>query len=125
MLHVLMVDDEPDLDLLIKQKFRKRVENGELSFIFARNGREALEVLEATPEIALVITDLNMPEINGIELLLRIRREHKDMPVIVISAYSDKDSITTAKNAGANDFLPKPFKLVELEEVINAYIPLP
>jgi CheY-like chemotaxis protein len=114
-----MVDDEPDLDLLIQQRFRRQIQAGEFSFTFARNGKTALEFLEAHPDIQLIITDLNMPEMNGIELLLQIKKRYDDKRVIVISAYSDRDSIQTAKNAGASDFLCKPINLAEFEQKIR------
>ena len=117
-----MVDDEPDLDLLIQQRFRRQIQAGEFDFTFARNGKTALDFLEKHPDIKLVITDLNMPEMNGIELLLQIKKRFADKKVIVISAYSDRDSIQMAKNAGASDFLCKPINLVEFEQKIREHL---
>lgn len=118
-----MVDDEPDLDILIKQKFRKRIAAEELSFSFARNGREALSKLEAANDIFLVVTDLNMPEVNGIELVMHVRKKSQTLPIIIVSAYSDRESIDAAKAAGANDFLCKPLRLSELEAKIDGFMP--
>lgn len=119
MLHILMVDDEPDLDLLIQQRFRRDVKEGRLKFTFARNGERALKELEQHPEIALIVTDLNMPEMNGIELLLQVKKLYSDKKMIVISAYSDQDSIKTAQNAGADGFLFKPLSFKEFQEKIT------
>ncbi len=119
MLHILMVDDEPDLDMLIQQRFRHDIKTGHLKFTFARNGERALHELEKHQDITLVVTDLNMPEMNGIELLLKVKKLYPAKKIIVISAYSDQDSITTAKNAGADGFLFKPLSFKEFEEKIN------
>ncbi len=116
MLHVLMVDDEPDLDMLIQQRFRRETKAGQFKFSFARNGERALDTLKANPDIALVVTDLNMPEMNGIELLLQVKKAFPDKKMIVISAYSDQDSIKTATHAGADGFLFKPLNFKEFEQ---------
>ena len=119
MLHILMVDDEPDLDMLIQQRFRREVKEGEFRFYFARNGERALEVLNKHPDISLIVTDLNMPEMNGIELLLQVKKNFPEIKMIVISAYSDQDSIKTATNAGADGFLFKPLNFQDFEHRIR------
>lgn len=111
-----MVDDEPDLDLMIQQRFRHEVKGGQFQFSFARNGELALKTLETNSDIALVVTDLNMPEMNGIELLIQVKKGFPDKKIIVISAYSDQDSIKTATNAGADGFLFKPLNFKEFEQ---------
>ena len=119
MLHILMVDDEPDLDMLIQQRFRRDIKAGRLQFTFARNGERALQQLESHSEIGLIVTDLNMPEMNGIELLLQVKKLYPSKRMIVISAYSDQESIKTAKNAGADGFLFKPLNFKEFDEKIQ------
>ena len=119
MLHILMVDDEPDLDMLIQQRFRREVKAGQFSFSFARNGERALDILKSKPDISLVVTDLNMPEMNGIELLIQVKKSFPEKKMIVISAYSDQDSIKTATNAGADGFLFKPLNFQDFEYKIR------
>jgi len=114
-----MVDDEPDLDMLIQQRFRREVKAGQFSFSFARNGERALDILKSKPDISLVVTDLNMPEMNGIELLIQVKKSFPEKKMIVISAYSDQDSIKTATNAGADGFLFKPLNFQDFEYKIR------
>jgi adenylate cyclase len=123
MLHVLMVDDEPDLDFLIQQRFRREISNGTYKFSFARNGMQALKTLEHSPDIELVITDLNMPEMNGIQLMIQLRSHFPHVKNMVISAYSDGDSTATARRAGAIDFITKPIDFLEFEKKLqDSYI---
>lgn len=122
MLHILMVDDEPDLDMLIKQRFRHSVKVGDLKLSFARNGLVALESLaeyqKETP-VDLVVSDLNMPEMNGMELLLKGKPLYPEVKFYIISAYSDQESIQKAKSAGADGFLVKPLDFKELDSIIE------
>ena len=122
MLHILMVDDEPDLDLLIQQRFRKKIKEGVFQFSFARNGESAKQILTEHSDVRLVITDLNMPEMNGIQLLIYVKKRYPTINLIVISAYSDSNNTLFAKNAGASDFLFKPLDLNEFEEKLNAHL---
>jgi len=117
--HLLIVDDEPDLELLIKQRLRKHINEGKYCLHFAANGLEALNKITADPRINVVITDINMPIMNGLELLKKIN-EMKDtiIKVIIISAYSDMSNLRTAMNGGAFDFLTKPIDLADLENTI-------
>lgn len=123
MLRVLMVDDEPDLDLLIQQRFRKSVKEGNLELSFARHGLDAIDHINdaASPSKRphIIVTDLNMPEMNGIELLMHVKKSYPEILVYIMSAYSDQDSVRTAKNAGAAGFLFKPLNFSELEAIIN------
>lgn len=119
MLHVLMVDDEPDLDLLVQQRFRHEIGNETYKFSFARNGFQALQTLKINPDIQLVVTDLNMPEMNGIELMIRLRTHFPAVKNMVISAYGDTDSIATARRAGALDFITKPVDFIEFEQKLQ------
>ena len=123
MLRVLMVDDEPDLDLLIQQRFRKKIKEGIVSINFARNGSEATDMIDHAESPSkrphIVVTDLNMPEMNGLELLIHIKKQYPEINVYIVSAYSDQDSVKTAKNAGADGFLFKPINFSDLDEIIE------
>lgn len=112
---ILFVDDEPDLELLIRQKYRKQLRKGEIELAFAGNGREALAVIEArTSDFDLVVTDINMPVMNGLELLDALRKLDLSTLVLVLSAYGDMANIRTAMNRGAFDFLTKPIDFQDL-----------
>ena len=116
---ILMVDDEPHLDILVRQKFRREIKSGEYNFHFARNGVEALRTIEATPEIDLVITDINMPEMDGLTLLEKLDQKRPDLRAIIISAYNDLDNVKTAMDRGAFEFITKPVDLNELADTIK------
>lgn len=112
---ILFVDDEPDLELLIRQKYRKQLRQGEVELAFAGNGREALAVIEArTADFDLVVTDINMPVMNGLELLEELRKLDLSSLFLVLSAYGDMANIRTAMNRGAFDFLTKPIDFQDL-----------
>lgn len=115
---VLMVDDEPDLEQLITQKFRRRIRAGELRFHFAKDGAEAIEKLRAHPDIEVVVTDLNMPRMDGLELLLQIRAHHPLVKAVIVSAYGDLANIRSAMNRGAYDFLTKPLDFGDFEQTV-------
>lgn len=116
---ILVVDDEPDLKLMIGQMFRKRIDERELVFIFAENGAEALKRLEEDEEVAAVLTDLNMPEMDGLTLLATVNVHFPIIIAVVISAYGDMANIRAAMNHGAYDFVTKPFNLQDLELTIE------
>jgi sigma-B regulation protein RsbU (phosphoserine phosphatase) len=123
--HLLIVDDEPDLELMITQRLRKEVRAGKYMLHFAQNGQEALEKLKATPDISVVITDISMPIMNGLELLKRINDAHNPaLKVVVASAFGDMDNIRFAMNHGAFDFLTKPIDFNELEKVVEKTLEL-
>ena len=105
---ILVVDDEPDLALLIRQKFRKRIRSDKWKFHFAQNGIEALDVIDKEPDIAIVLTDINMPEMDGLTLLEHLSRTDRLLKAVVVSAYGDMNNIRTAMNRGAFDFITKP-----------------
>ncbi|HEU4717222.1 MAG TPA: histidine kinase dimerization/phospho-acceptor domain-containing protein, partial [Bacteroidia bacterium] len=115
---ILVVDDESDLELLIRQKFRHAIKSGELLFDFALNGVEALKKLEGDREYSMVITDINMPEMDGLTLLGKIGEMDRPLKAVVISAYGDMGNIRTAMNRGAFDFITKPIDLKDLEVTI-------
>jgi sigma-B regulation protein RsbU (phosphoserine phosphatase) len=116
---ILVVDDEPDLKLMINQSFRKRIDARELVFIFAENGAEAFKRLEEDEEVAAVLTDLNMPEMDGLTLLAKVNAHFPIIIAVVISAYGDMANIRAAMNHGAYDFVTKPFDLQDLELTIE------
>lgn len=119
---ILVVDDEPDLELLILQKFRKQIAAKEFAFQFARNGKEALAKLEADTELSIIMTDINMPEMDGIALLSHLQHLNRPYKAIVISAYGDMPNIRSAMNQGASEFITKPIDFQDLEITINKII---
>ncbi len=114
MAKILVVDDETDLEVLIKQKFRKQIRNNEYEFLFAYNGRQALERLEEEPDLDLVLSDINMPEMDGLTLLSRLHEVNPLLKAVIVSAYGDMDNIRTAMNRGAFDFVTKPINFEDL-----------
>lgn len=119
---VLVVDDEPDMELLIRQKFRKLISSKEFLFYFANNGEQALEQLQNHPEIELVMTDINMPVMNGLQFLEKIPETPFKGKTLVISAYTDIGNIRSAMNRGAFDFVTKPIDFQDLETTIQKTI---
>lgn len=117
--NVLVVDDEPDLALLVRQKFRKRIRAKELVFTFANDGIEALERLKADPSIDIVMTDINMPRMDGLTLLDHLSEWAYPVKAIVVSAYGDMSNIRTAMNRGAFDFITKPIDFEDLYITID------
>ncbi len=118
-IRILMVDDEEDLELLVRQKFRRRIRRGELEFVFARNGKDALEKLVEYPDIHLVLSDINMPVMDGLTLLSQLEDVKPDVRAIIISAYGDMKNIRTAMNRGAFDFVTKPIDFHDLEITVE------
>lgn len=112
---VLVVDDEEDLELLIRQKFRRRIRGGELEFMFAHNGREGLLKLAQHRDIHLVFSDINMPVMDGLTMLHQLAEADLDVQAVIVSAYGDMGNIRTAMNRGAFDFLTKPIDFADLE----------
>ncbi len=116
---ILFVDDEPDLVPLIQQRFRQQVRSGDVSLVFASDGVEALEAIEADPEIELVVTDINMPRMDGLTLLARLGDLKRRIKAVVVTAYSDMENIRTAMNRGAFDFLTKPIDMGDLQITVD------
>jgi two-component system sensor histidine kinase ChiS len=112
---VLVVDDEADLEILVCQKFRREIRKKELIFEFAQNGVVALEKVNQIPDIDVVMTDINMPEMDGLTLLEKLRQVNPNFKSIVISAYGDLENIRSAMNRGAHDFLTKPIDFEDLK----------
>jgi signal transduction histidine kinase len=115
---ILVVDDEPDLEDLILQKFRHQIRDGSVDFLFAHDGVEALSVLEANDDIDLVVTDINMPRMDGLTLLQKLQQIERDLSAIIVSAYGDMANIRTAMNRGAFDFLIKPLDFLDFETTV-------
>ena len=115
---ILVVDDEPEFELLIRYKFRKKIRANEWVFIFATDGVDALDKMQANPEIELVLTDLNMPNMDGLTLLAELAELDRPLRAVVVSAYGDMENIRTAMNRGAFDFVTKPIDFEDLETTI-------
>ena len=115
MAKILVVDDETDLEVLIKQKFRQKIREHKYEFVFAINGRHALEQLEANTDVDVVLSDINMPEMDGLTLLSKINEHNTLLKAVIVSAYGDMENIRTAMNRGAFDFVTKPVNFEDLE----------
>jgi sigma-B regulation protein RsbU (phosphoserine phosphatase) len=116
---ILIADDEPDLELLIRQRFRKQIRDKEYEFTFAQNGAEAIEKLKADPDIHLVLSDINMPVMDGLTFLGKIKEMHGLILPVIVSAYGDLANIRTAMNRGAFDFLTKPIDFQDFETTVT------
>ncbi len=116
---ILVVDDEADLKLLVEQKFRRQIRDGSYDFIFARSGVEALAQLDAHPDVDLILSDINMPEMDGLTLLTKLPASPRQLKAVMVSAYGDMPNIRTAMNRGAFDFVTKPVDFVDLEVTIQ------
>ena len=116
---ILVVDDEPDLEPLVRQRMRRQVRSGRYRLHFAGDGAEALEKLRANADIDMVVTDINMPGMDGLELLRALPGVNANVKAIVVSAYGDMDNIRVAMNRGAFDFLTKPVDFDDLEVTIE------
>ena len=120
MVKILSVDDELDLELLLTQYFRRKIRKGEYEFFFAHNGIEALQTMLEHPDIDIVLSDINMPEMDGLTLLKKINDRHNPaLKVIMVSAYGEMNNIRTAMNNGAFDFATKPIDLDDLQLTID------
>lgn len=120
---ILVVDDEKDVKILFEQRFRKEIKEGEIDFVFAFSGEEALNYMkDHDQEAVLILSDINMPGMSGLELLGRIKKKyHKPPPlVMMITAYGDAENYSTAKELGADDFLTKPVDFVALKEKLKS-----
>jgi len=115
---ILVVDDEPDVEALILQRFRHKIRDEAVSFLFARDGVEALATLKANGNIDLVVTDINMPRMDGLSLLQKLQESEQNVSTIIVSAYGDMTNIRTAMNRGAFDFVTKPIDFLDLEATI-------
>jgi len=120
---ILSVDDEAPLELLMKQYFRRKIRNGEYEFYFAHNGLEALAILYNNPDIEIILSDINMPEMDGLTLLTKVNEmRNPALRVIMVSAYGDMKNIRQAMNNGAFDFATKPIDMDDLAVTIEKAI---
>jgi adenylate cyclase len=119
---ILFVDDEPDLEALVLQKFRRQIREGAVTVIFAHDGIEALESIERHPHVDMVVSDINMPRMDGLSLLQKLQEAEDKKSTIIVSAYGDMSNIRTAMNRGAFDFLTKPIDFGDLEATIEKTI---
>lgn len=118
MAKILVVDDEPDLEVLIKQRFRKQIRDRQYEFVFAVNGSDALEKIRDSEDLDLVLSDINMPEMDGLTLLDKIGQMNPILKAVIVSAYGDMDNIRVAMNRGAFDFITKPVNFEDLDLTI-------
>ncbi len=116
---VLVVDDEPDVEAMFRQRMRRDIRSGRYEFVFARSGVHALEVLVEHPDVGLVITDLNMPEMDGLTLLDRLAEAWPGVPSLVVSAYGDSGRMTAARERGSSGFVVKPVDFNALRTAIT------
>lgn len=116
---IMVVDDEPDLELLISQKYRKKIKEQEIHFVFAEDGVDALNKLKKNDGMDIVLTDINMPKMDGLTLLTKLNENYPLLKSVIVSAYGDMSNIRTALNRGAFDFVTKPIDFQDLEITIN------
>lgn len=119
---ILLVDDEPYIEDLVRQKFRKQIKENQLEFEYVSNGKIALEKLKNDDSYDLMLTDINMPVMDGLTLLEKLRENNILTKAVVVSAYADLSNIRTAMNRGAFDFITKPIDLADLEATIKKTI---
>jgi adenylate cyclase len=119
---ILVVDDEPDLEDLVRQRFRRQIRDGAFAFHFAHDGVEALECVAAHDDIDLVVTDINMPRMDGLTLIERLSAAEQRLSTVIVSAYGDIANIRTAMNRGAFDFLTKPIDFGDFETTLRKTI---
>ena len=122
MTKILVADDEMDLEVLIRQKFRQKIREQQYEFLFAVNGQDALEKMQQHKDIDIVLSDINMPEMDGLTLLGRLNEVSPMSKTVMVSAYGDMDNIRTAMNRGAFDFVTKPVNFEDLELTIEKTI---
>ncbi len=119
---ILVVDDETDLEVLIKQKFRRQIREKEFDFVFAVNGADALEKLSHHADVDIVLSDINMPVMDGLTLLAKLGDISPMIKAVIVSAYGDMDNIRSAMNKGAFDFICKPVNFEDLELTVRKTI---
>lgn len=122
MAKILVADDEVDLEMLIKQKFRQKIRQQEYEFIFAVNGNDALAKIQLHPDVDIVLSDINMPEMDGLTLLSRLSESSPLIKAVIVSAYGDMENIRTAMNRGAFDFITKPINFEDLSVTMEKTI---
>ena len=118
---ILVVDDEKDMQMLFEQRFRKEIREKLVEFVFAFSGEEAITYLNGNQQAVLILSDINMPGMSGLELLEHIKQKYKTPPPIVmmVTAYGDKENHDMAMRLGADDFLTKPVDFSMLKEKLK------
>jgi CheY-like chemotaxis protein len=122
----LVVDDEKDVELLFKQKFRREIRSGKVELVFAFSGEEALTILDdkQPPDVVYVFSDINMPGMSGLQLLETVKKKYPSIRVSMISAYGDDENYQKAKETGAKEFFTKPIDFeslrAEILEIVNS-----
>jgi two-component system response regulator (stage 0 sporulation protein F) len=121
MIKILIVDDEHDVEMLFRQKFRKEIRDGDIDLVFAFSGQEALEILEEEnpPNVMYVFSDINMPGMTGLELLAQVKTRFPSINVSMISAYGDTENYNKAMQSGAKEFFTKPIDFNSLKNEIS------
>jgi class 3 adenylate cyclase/DNA-binding NarL/FixJ family response regulator len=122
MTKILVVDDEVDLEMLIKQKFRQKIRENQYHFVFAVNGNDALDKLQQHPDVDIMLCDINMPEMDGLTLLSKLKEVSPLIKAVIVSAYGDMDNIRIAMNRGAFDFITKPVNFEDLDLTVQKTI---
>ena len=122
MTKILVADDEADLELLIRQKFRQQIREQQYDFLFASNGNEALKKIQDNPDVEVILSDINMPEMDGLTLLGKLKDINPLVKAVMVSAYGDMENIRVAMNRGAFDFVTKPVNFADLEITIKKTI---
>lgn len=120
-MRILVVDDEKDVELLFRQKFRKEIRSKSLELVFAFSGQEALDMLEKSnpPNVIYIFSDINMPGMTGLELLEKVKEKFPNIKISMISAYGDKDNYEKAIGSGAKEFFTKPIDFDSLKQEIK------
>jgi DNA-binding NtrC family response regulator len=116
---ILFVDDEPDIEFLAKQKFRKQISTGVFDLLFSQNGLDALDLLKQDSHIVVVISDINMPGMDGLTLLQKVKAFNPAIMTVVISAYGDVKTFRAAMNVGVFDFIIKPIDFNDLGDTMS------
>jgi DNA-binding NtrC family response regulator len=116
---ILVVDDEPDVEALVLQRFRRQIRDGAVTFLFAHDGLEALSTIAENRDIDMVLSDINMPRMDGLSLLQKLQEADDKLSTVIVSAYGDMGNIRTAMNRGAFDFITKPIDFLDLETTID------
>jgi DNA-binding NtrC family response regulator len=121
---VLVVDDEPDVEALFRQQFRREVRQGLYLLDFALSGEAALDKLDGCigEQIILLVSDINMPGLNGLDLIPKVKARRPDLPVFMISAYGDPERVQTAIERGASKFLTKPVDFPQLKQDVSRVV---
>tara|TARA_E500000318_G_scaffold20497_1_gene21054 strand:- start:33 stop:407 length:375 start_codon:yes stop_codon:yes gene_type:complete len=121
---ILVVDDEKDVEILFRQKFRKEIKNQNLELVFAFSGQEALNLLEKNnpPEVMYIFSDINMPGMTGLELLEKVKARFPQIKISMISAYGDAENYNKAIESGAKEFFTKPIDFITLKEEIKSLL---